>query len=395
MRAIQPNLPLGGTFHTTHPPHSPHSAIPNLASPGADTRKWVYTKTDTSNNASRPKQGWSRDCLQEWKEFMLLAIPSMFMVCIEWWSYESGAFLSGAISVVELGAQSVMLELSTVAYLLSLGFAGATSVRVGIALGAGDVKLAIFTSKVSLFSTGVFALLTSSFIAALHNHLGYVFTTDSDILFLVSRLLLILAPLHILDALNCLCGGILQGSGKQTVGAVVTAVGHYIIGLPLGIGLMFGLKLGVIGLWSGMMVANLLQVTFFVTYILRMNWSKACEEAQIRAGLTIDKKDSDPNIAWKNEGSNSFGMLENGPLPNTDIGNSLEDNGSPEKIISSSDDKQTDQQMEQKDSTIDTTNVVGELLSVKQLILWRGLAVLAAVLALSIGIIVKCLTSKG
>lgn len=39
--------------------------------------------------------GWTRDCLQEWGSFIQLAIPSMFMVCIEWWTFEVGTFLAG------------------------------------------------------------------------------------------------------------------------------------------------------------------------------------------------------------------------------------------------------------------------------------------------------------
>ncbi|XP_060146786.1 multidrug and toxin extrusion protein 2-like [Globicephala melas] len=39
--------------------------------------------------------GWTRDCFQEWGSFIQLAIPSMFMVCIEWWTFEVGTFLAG------------------------------------------------------------------------------------------------------------------------------------------------------------------------------------------------------------------------------------------------------------------------------------------------------------
>ncbi|KAM9302049.1 multidrug and toxin extrusion protein 1-like [Gastrophryne carolinensis] len=39
--------------------------------------------------------GWSVDCLQDWGSFMRLAIPSMLMVCLEWWSFEIGGFLAG------------------------------------------------------------------------------------------------------------------------------------------------------------------------------------------------------------------------------------------------------------------------------------------------------------
>ena len=39
--------------------------------------------------------GWSWECLQDWGPFFRLAIPSMLMLCIEWWAYEIGSFLSG------------------------------------------------------------------------------------------------------------------------------------------------------------------------------------------------------------------------------------------------------------------------------------------------------------
>jgi len=39
--------------------------------------------------------GWSRDCLQEWGAFIRLALPSMLMLCVKWWTYEIGGFLAG------------------------------------------------------------------------------------------------------------------------------------------------------------------------------------------------------------------------------------------------------------------------------------------------------------
>ena len=39
--------------------------------------------------------GWSRECLQDWGPFFRLAVPSMLMLCVEWWAYEIGSFLVG------------------------------------------------------------------------------------------------------------------------------------------------------------------------------------------------------------------------------------------------------------------------------------------------------------
>lgn len=42
-----------------------------------------------------PPAGWSVESLQEWGVYMKLAIPSMFMICFEWWIYEFGGFFAG------------------------------------------------------------------------------------------------------------------------------------------------------------------------------------------------------------------------------------------------------------------------------------------------------------
>ncbi|XP_015746492.2 multidrug and toxin extrusion protein 2-like, partial [Python bivittatus] len=104
--------------------------------------------------------GWTWDCLQEWGPFIHLALPSMFMICIEWWTFEIGSFLAGLISTVELGAQSIIYELATIAYLLPQGMSVASSVRVGNALGAGDADQAKRSCIMALLCTGVYVSLS-------------------------------------------------------------------------------------------------------------------------------------------------------------------------------------------------------------------------------------------
>lgn len=58
------------------------------------------------------------ECLQEWGPFVQLAIPSMLMLCLEWWLFEVGGFLAGVISEAELGSQSIIYELTVVAYMV-------------------------------------------------------------------------------------------------------------------------------------------------------------------------------------------------------------------------------------------------------------------------------------
>ncbi|NXE87238.1 S47A2 protein, partial [Menura novaehollandiae] len=145
--------------------------------------------------------GWSRDCLVDWGSFIWLAVPSMVMMCVEWWAFEIGSFLAGLLSVVELGAQSILYELSCAAYMVPLGFSVAASVRVGNALGSGDVAQAKTSCVTALLCAGVFAVVVATLLASLRDVVGYIFTKDKEIVNLVSKVMLIFGPFHLFDAI--------------------------------------------------------------------------------------------------------------------------------------------------------------------------------------------------
>ncbi|KAM3875118.1 multidrug and toxin extrusion protein 1 [Diretmus argenteus] len=229
--------------------------------------------------------GWSKECLQEWGAFIHLAIPSMLMLCVEWWTYEIGGFLAGLISEVELGAQSIVYELANIAYLFPLGFAVAGSVRVGHALGAGDTEQAKLSAKLTMLCAGSISVCLAVVIGTLKEHISYIFTYDEQIRERVSDVMSFYAPFLLLDALSAAIGGIIRGTGKQKIGAVCNIVGYYGIGFPIGVPLMFAAKLGIKGLWTGLIICVFLQCSFLVSYLVRMNWKKATAEAQVRAGV--------------------------------------------------------------------------------------------------------------
>uniref|UniRef100_A0A8C4S6G1 Multidrug and toxin extrusion protein n=1 Tax=Erpetoichthys calabaricus TaxID=27687 RepID=A0A8C4S6G1_ERPCA len=200
--------------------------------------------------------GWSQECLQEWGSFIRLAIPSMLMLCIEWWTFEIGSFLSGLISKVALGSQSILYELSTIAFMFPLGYGVAVNVRVGNALGAGNTEQAKKSCKVAMMCTGVLAILVMSVVLALKNKIAYIFTTDP----------------------YCVFSGIVKGAGKQKIGAICNLTGYYIIGLPIGVSLMFAAHMGVLGFWIGLLVCVFMQSIFFLILVLKFDWKLLTEE---------------------------------------------------------------------------------------------------------------------
>ncbi|CAG5873705.1 unnamed protein product [Menidia menidia] len=236
--------------------------------------------------------GWSRDCLQEWGSFLRLAIPSMLMHCLEWWLYEIAGFLAGIISETELGAQSIVYELAAIAYMFPMGFSVAASVRVGNALGAGNTEQAKLSSKVSLICTLIVSCSIGTCLGVARDVIGYIFTTEEDIVQRVADIMKMYGFIHVPEAFAGVTGGIVRGTGKQMIGAALNLVGYYFIGFPIGVSLMFPVKMGIVGLWTGFLVSVVLQSILFIVFLCKLNWRKVTEEALIRAGVHISEKDN-------------------------------------------------------------------------------------------------------
>lgn len=299
--------------------------------------------------------GWSLDCLQEWGLFIHLAIPSMLMLCLEWWMFEIGGFLAGVISETELGAQSIVYQLSIIAYMFPLGFSAAASVRVGNALGAGNTEQAKLSCKVPIICSFIIACFVGGSLGISRNAIGYIFTSEQDILQRVADVMIIFAFMHLADAVAGVTGGVLRGAGKQMIGALCNLVGYYFIGFPVGASLMFAAKMGIVGLWTGLTLCVLMQTIFFIVFVSKLDWQKAAEEALVRAGVHI-KEDKE--------------------IENTD---SSQSSAHVSPVLSES--------AEVQDQRKSTSTTVGDVLSVTQLVLWRGLTLLLMIIILIAGII--------
>uniref|UniRef100_A0A8C4Y4D5 Uncharacterized protein n=1 Tax=Gopherus evgoodei TaxID=1825980 RepID=A0A8C4Y4D5_9SAUR len=224
---------------------------------------------------------------------------------------------------------------------------------------------------------GAFAMVVGALLGSLKDVVGYIFTSDKEIITLVSKVMLIFAPFHLLDAIAATCGGVLGGTGKQKIGAIANAIGYYVIGFPIGISLMFAAKLGVLGLWIGMAVCIFFQALSFLIFVLRMDWKKAAEEVRLTLSL-VASKDRGSNLAL-------YFTVE------TDVQNVVV---LPDPVSRS--ESQPDRQLIlQEDSAPASTSPGENVLSGKELVYRRGLALAVAIAVLLVGVVVRLLTGNG
>jgi MATE family multidrug resistance protein len=162
--------------------------------------------------------------------------------------------LAAHMGKIPAGAHSIALNLSSLTFAFSLGIASATSVRVGHAVGAGDLALARRRGLLGItLGLGVMACFAATFIA-IPRVLASAFTDQPAVFAATIPLLQIAALFQLSDGTQAIGAGALRGRGDTRSTLLANLLGHYVIGLPLIIGLGFGADLGAPGLWWGLSV---------------------------------------------------------------------------------------------------------------------------------------------
>jgi multidrug resistance protein, MATE family len=232
--------------------------------------------------------GWAmRTALRHTRTFLTLGIPGMFMIMLEWWSYEAIAIVVGLLpdSVVALSVHSVIVNVSNVTFNFFMGIAVATSIRAGNYVGSDQPLRARLVSRLGLLLSLLVALALGLVIVVSRHALPSVFINDATSTALAANALLFLLPFQLVDACNCVMQGIFRGTGRQTFAAVVNLFAYYAVGLPAGIVLALPLHLGVKGCWIGFTGGVACALAASLVKMRHTNWYDLADAAKERTTM--------------------------------------------------------------------------------------------------------------
>ncbi|XP_073233967.1 multidrug and toxin extrusion protein 2-like [Porites lutea] len=226
--------------------------------------------------------GWTTESLLNWSQFFKLAVSGMFMTCVEIWSFQSGAFLTGTLGEVQLASFGILFSWAAFVFMIPLGLSVAAGVRVGNFLGAGNPKAVKKTIKVALGLIVSVELIILTVFLGLGDISGRVFTSSSDVLVVYKRNILIVSVMFFFDGIQGVCSGIVRGAGRQRIGVLINFLSFF-VALSVGITLMFFVFHESAGLWIGISTGVFLQACLYLFLLWRTDWDKQAELAQRRS----------------------------------------------------------------------------------------------------------------
>ncbi|MBM3991679.1 MAG: MATE family efflux transporter [Planctomycetes bacterium] len=196
---------------------------------------------------------WSRAALDPaaLRAILAVGVPIGLHFAAEIWGFHIAGLWAGWLGKHELAANSVVLNLASISFMLPLGVGLATATRVGNLVGlarARDAQVAAW-SALGL-GAGLMALCAATFLLA-GEPLVASYTDDPAVLALAMATLPIAAAFQLFDGLQVVAAGVLRGIGRTTPTALANLLGYYALGLPLGYHLAFARGLGLVGIWWG------------------------------------------------------------------------------------------------------------------------------------------------
>jgi MATE family multidrug resistance protein len=153
-----------------------------------------------------------------------------------------------------MAAHQVTINLASLTFMVPLGVAQATSIRVGLAIGAGDNDGARRAASAGLLIGAGFMSATGAAFIAAPRALAAAYTSAAEVVALAALLIPIAGFFQIFDGLQVVAAGALRGAGDTRAPLVVNLIGFWGLGLPASLLLAFRLDLGPAGLWWGLVV---------------------------------------------------------------------------------------------------------------------------------------------
>jgi multidrug resistance protein, MATE family len=171
--------------------------------------------------------------------------------------FTAAIFLMGLISTAAVAAHAVALQIASLTFMVPLGIAQATTVRVGMGYGRRD-PLGITRSGWTGFALGVgFMAFTALLMWIFPRPVIGLFVDDATqagvaVTDLAVAFLAVAAIFQIVDGAQVLGAGMLRGLHDTRVPMVFALFGYWVIGIGVGALFAFHLGWGGVGVWIGL-----------------------------------------------------------------------------------------------------------------------------------------------
>jgi MATE family multidrug resistance protein len=225
---------------------------------------WFATQRQPFSDYRVLAHVWRVDWKLMWQLFAIGA-PISIAFLLEYGLFSAAALLMGRISTAALAAHQIALQVTAILFMVPFGIGMAATVRVGHAVGRGDVAAIRRAGLVAmLFGIFLVMILTVAVILARCAIAGFFLSGADATIDLAAKLLLVGATFFITDGIQSIAVGALRGMKDTRIPLLFAAISYWGIGFWLSYLLGFWTTLGAVGVWFGLSIGTMIYATLLV-----------------------------------------------------------------------------------------------------------------------------------
>ncbi|MFI5345627.1 MAG: MATE family efflux transporter [Elusimicrobiota bacterium] len=203
-----------------------------------------------------------------------LGLPGGLQMLVEVAVFSLVTALVGKLGAEPLAAHQLALNLASGTFMVPMGISHAAAARVGQAIGRGDPRGAAACGRAAtLMAVAFMAVMGVSFACAPHFFLG-LYGAGETVVRIGIPLLYCSAAFQMFDGAQAVLTGALRGLGQTRRPLIFNLLGHWLIGLPIGVYLTFHRGWGATGLWVGLTAGLMV-----VASLLWLDWARLTKDA--------------------------------------------------------------------------------------------------------------------
>jgi MATE family multidrug resistance protein len=201
-------------------------------------------------------RSWGREVLDrsELMRLLRLGVPIALQYELEIACFGGVAFLAGAMGTIQVASHQIAINLAALTYMVPLGVSAAATVRVGQAVGARDPDEVRRRSSTAILVGAAFMTFTALLFVAFPKFLASLYTPDASVLALASVLIPLAGVFQVFDGVQIVSIGVLRGMADTRTPFIISLIGYWLIGMPVGVLLAYPFGQGVAGLWWGLVI---------------------------------------------------------------------------------------------------------------------------------------------
>lgn len=242
-----------------------------------------YVQSRSQFRQLRVFAGLGRFDYKYFRELVRIGLPIGGAYGLEVTLFSSTAFLVGTFGPVALAAHQIAIQCAAVAFMVPLGIGIATTVRVGQNVGRRSVVRATWSgflgmglSLVFMSGTALIFLFAPDLLVAIYIPINEPASAATALLAI--ELLGLAALFQLFDGLQVTAQGALRGLKDTRLPMLFCFIGYWLIGIPTGLILGYGLGWGAPGFWwglvTGLLAASLLLSIRYIRLTRKRYWRR-------------------------------------------------------------------------------------------------------------------------